>query len=450
MADRHSRSSNKNRVDFKVRLGIIGVLLMAWSISRSVAAESLEALVEAGQYQAAYELAMTQERALAGEPRFDFLFALAALETGHPQMAVFALERVLVAVPQDHRARLELGRAYFVLGDFEKSTELFNQVLAADPPAQVRENVQLYLAALEQRSRQRDRQFASNVGLKLGYDSNINSATTLDSITLPVSGLTLALGETSRELSDSFAELDARARYTQLLRKDMGYFVSASFNEHQNINESGFDTSLLGLSGGYLYQSAGHSIRLPLQYQYLRVDGEFFRSSAGLGLEWSKSTQSGNQYMFFSQWAQQRYADAERVRDVDLALLGLGAMHGISAANLVFSASAYTALETSRQAGGEHFGRGYSGLRLGLSWFPRPADELQLGMTLQQVEHDAVHPLFSVVREDEYAQLSLDWIRRFESRWSVRLGVSYSQNDSNIDIYTYKRSLLTLGGGYAF
>jgi len=223
-----------------VRLGIVSALLIAGSISQSVvAAESLEALVESGQYQAAYELAMIQELDQAGEPHFDFLYGLSALEVGHPQLAVFALERVLVEVPQDHRARLELGRAYFVLGDFEKSRELFDKVLAANPPPRVRDNVQLFMHELEQRSKLRDRQFSSNVGLKLGHDSNINSATTLYSTTLPDSGVTLELPETSRELSDDFAELDASASYLQLLRKDMGYFLSASFNQHQNINHDG-------------------------------------------------------------------------------------------------------------------------------------------------------------------------------------------------------------------
>jgi len=434
---------------FRVRLGIVSALLIAGSISQTVAAfESLEALVESDQYQAAYELAMSQELEQAGEPHFDFLFGLSALETGHPQLAVFALERVLVAVPQDHRARLELGRAYFVLGDFEKSRELFDKVLAADPPQRVKDNVQLFMHELEQRSKLRDRQFSSNVGLKFGYDSNINSATT-DSTVLFGDSI-IPLSETSRELSDSFAELDAGASYLQLLRKDMGYFVSASFNEHQNIDYDEFDTRLLGLSGGYVYQSNGHNIRVPVQYQYLQVDGEFFRSSTGLGLEWSKSTQMGAQFMLFSQWAQQRHSDADNVRDVDLGLFGLGASHGLPAAKLVFSLSAYAAREKSKQIAGEHFGRGYSGLRLGLSWTPRPEHQLQLGMSAQQVEHDAVHPSFSVVREGDYDQVSLDWVWRFRPQWSFSFGASHSKNDSNIDIYTYKRSMQYLGCVYDF
>ena len=434
-----------------MRLGIVSALLIAGSISQSVvAAESLEALVESGQYQAAYELAMIQELDQAGEPHFDFLYGLSALEVGHPQLAVFALERVLVEVPQDHRARLELGRAYFVLGDFEKSRELFDKVLAANPPPRVRDNVQLFMHELEQRSKLRDRQFSSNVGLKLGHDSNINSATTLYSTTLPDSGVTLELPETSRELSDDFAELDASASYLQLLRKDMGYFLSASFNQHQNINHDGFDTSLLGLSGGYVYQSGGHSIRVPLQYQYLRVDSEFYRSSSGLGFEWSKSTQTGAQYMLFSNWAQQRHGDSNDVRDVDLGLFGLGASHGIPTTRLVFSLSAYVAREKPKQVAGEHFGRGYSGLRLGLSWTPRPEHELQLGLTAQQVEHDAIHPLFSVIREDDYGQVSFDWAWRYKPQWSFSFGTSYSKNDSNVELYTYKRFTQYLGCVYEF
>lgn len=434
-----------------MRLGIVSALLIAGSVSQSViAAESLETLVESGQYQAAYELAMSQELDQAGEPHFDFLYGLSALEVGHPQLAVFALERVLVEVPQDHRARLELGRAYFVLGDFEKSKELFDKVLAANPPPRVRDNVQLFMHELEQRSKLRDRQFSSNVGLKLGHDSNINSATVESSVSSPVLGQ-VVLDEDSRELSDSFAELDASVSYLQLLRKDMGYFLSASFNKHKNINRDGFDTGLLGFSGGYVYQAGGHTVRVPLQYQYLRVDSDFFRSSSGLGLEWSMTTQTGPQYMMFSQWAQQRHGAAADVRDVDLGLFGLGASYGLPATRLVFNLSAYTAREKSKQVGGEHIGRGYSGLRLGLSWTPRSAHELQLGLTVQQVEHDAINASISTeIREDDYAQVTFGWLWRFKPQWRFSFGANYSQNDSNIVLYTYNRSMQYLGCVYDF
>ena len=433
-----------------MRIGIICALLIAGLVSRSVvAAESLEALVESGQYQAAYDLALTQEIEQAGEPKFDFLFGLAALEAGHPQQAVFALERVLQIIPQDHRARLELGRAYFVLGNFEKSEELFKTVMAADPPERVKENIQAFLDQISGRSKTRDRQLSNYVQLKLGYDTNINSATTVDNITLPI-GLVLTLGETSQELGDEYAELDAGVSFLKLLRKDMGYFISASLSEHQNSQYNQFDTRLIGLGGGYVYQAHGQSFRVPLQYQYLQVAQNHFRTSTGLGFEWSLVPSKQVQYVFFSQYAQQRHTPSEKIRDVDLALLGFGVSSEITQINFTLSLSAYSASESSKQTGGDHFGRGYSGLRLMGSWKPHHQHELQLGGSAQKVKHDAIHPAFGLVRDDSYSQFSLDWIWRFNPQWRFNVGLSHITNSSNITIYTYKRSQQFLGLRYSF
>ena len=428
-----------------MRIGIVCALLIAGSISRSVvAAESLEALVDSAQYQLAYEMALTQELELAGEPKFDFLFGLAALEAGHPQQAIFALERVLVTQPQDHRARLELARAHFVLGSYEKSAELFNLVLASNPPERVKENAQLFLDQIAKRSKGRDHQISANAQLKMGYDTNINSATTVDNVTLPI-GLVLTLGETSQELSDEFAELDVGLSYLKLLRKDMGYFLSATVSEHQNSHYSQFNSNISGLSGGYVYQSAEQSFRIPLQYQYLKVDGEHFRSSTSLGFEWSMTPGKEGQFVLFNQWAQQRHVETEMVRDVNLDLFGFAASREITALSLNVNFSAYFAGELTTQPGGDHFSRGYNGMRFTTTWKPYQAHEFQLGLSTQKVEHDATHPAFGVIREDDYAQISFDWNWRIDPRWRFNIGSSYVKNDSNITIYTYERTQLFTG-----
>ncbi len=416
---------------------------------QAIAVETLEIMLERGDYQAAYAQAQMLEADQAGDPRFDFMFGLAALESGHAQESVFALERVLVAVPEDHRARLELARAHFVLGNFEQSEVLFNTVLAADPPPKVKENIELFLYELSLRNKMRDHQLSSFAEFTLGYDSNINSATTEDNISLPI-GLVLSLGETSRELGDEFAEINAGINYLQLLRKDMGYFLSATLSERQNDSYNPFDTRLLGLSGGYIYQASGQSFRVPLQYQYLAVDRDRFRSSLGLGLEWSMMPLPAAQLVLFSQWAQQRHTASEELRDVDLTLLGFGLSYAVEQFALTLSLSAYLADESPKETGGEHFGREYSGLRLLTSWRPHNVHEFQLTLSGQQTEHDALHPSFGTIREDDYRQASIDWIWSFNAQWRYSIGVTHSRNDSNLPIYTYTRSQQYMSLRYVF
>ena len=75
---------------------------------------ALDRLITAGQYAQALDLGDDNLEDWEGDPEFDFLYGIAALESGSTNEAVFALERV-AATSTDGllraRARLELARA---------------------------------------------------------------------------------------------------------------------------------------------------------------------------------------------------------------------------------------------------------------------------------------------------------------------------------------------------
>jgi len=69
----------------------------------------LRRLVDRGQYEDAYKLTSTMG-GLAGSTHFDFLLGLAAVNSGHQAQGVLALERHLLVVPANDRARVELAK----------------------------------------------------------------------------------------------------------------------------------------------------------------------------------------------------------------------------------------------------------------------------------------------------------------------------------------------------
>src|SRR5256885_4902460 len=79
--------------------------------------ERARRLIEQRQVKQAYELLLPQENVRAGDPEFDHLLGIAALEVGEAERAVFALERVLAVQPNNHVARADIARAYLLLGD---------------------------------------------------------------------------------------------------------------------------------------------------------------------------------------------------------------------------------------------------------------------------------------------------------------------------------------------
>lgn len=416
---------------------------------QAMAADELAQLIAEQKYQAAYALANELQIRRAGEPDFDFYYGLAALETGHAQQAVFALERVIALIPEDQRARAELARAHFELGNYEQAKYLFQRVLAAEPPPRVRDNIQRFLDQIEARNKRRDHQLSASIEWKLGYDSNVNSATEERRISLPI-GLTLELGDYSRQLNDDFSDLTLGANYLQLLRKDMGYFLSASMNQRNNLQHNEFDVRQTGIGGGLIYKAGGHTIRLPLQYQYLQVDEAKFRATTSLGLEWNMAPIKNGQLIVFSQLARQRHIKSERIRDVDQTLLGLGYSHAFRRGAFSPSASIYLGLEKPKQDGGEHFGRQYQGWRLAGQWRIEGGHEFQLSFAAQTVKHDEVHIAFDELREDSFGQFGLEWGWNYDPQLRFGMALNLITNNSNIDIYTYNRLQQYFSARYRF
>src|SRR3954470_21710406 len=110
-------------------------------------ADELKALVDQGKGVEAYALGKNHPNEL-GNPAFDFYFGVAAIDAGHAGEGVLALERYVANFPDNQAARLELARAYFVLGDNARAREEFDVVQKSNPPPNVQANIQRFMDAI--------------------------------------------------------------------------------------------------------------------------------------------------------------------------------------------------------------------------------------------------------------------------------------------------------------
>ena len=103
---------------------MLAVLMLAFLTQTATADESSDkakVLIEHGQSKEAYQLLEPLEASRAGDPVFDLLFGIAAVDVGQNTRGVFALERVLALQPDNARARVEIGRAYLALGEHRRA-----------------------------------------------------------------------------------------------------------------------------------------------------------------------------------------------------------------------------------------------------------------------------------------------------------------------------------------
>src|ERR1035437_9210718 len=80
-----------------------------------------EALIQGAKPIEAYALLDPKDFEYSGNSRFDYLLGISALDSGHPDKATLAFERVLAVDPNFAGARLDMARAYFHLGDLARA-----------------------------------------------------------------------------------------------------------------------------------------------------------------------------------------------------------------------------------------------------------------------------------------------------------------------------------------
>ena len=103
------------------------------------------ALINKGDYKAAYQLLEPLEAARVGDINFDYLFGFAGVESGNVTRGTFALERVLAQDPNNKDARAEIAKAHYLLGEIDTSKAEFKNVLAQKPDEKTKNNIEKHL-----------------------------------------------------------------------------------------------------------------------------------------------------------------------------------------------------------------------------------------------------------------------------------------------------------------
>lgn len=408
--------------------------------------DDIQAQIRAGQAQAAWNLAQQHMSEHAGEPDFDFAAGLAALEAGQPQHAVMALERVLIVQPGHHRARLELARAYFLLGDYAAARREFRAVETAGPPPNVRRRIDSFIGEIQRRESASRLQMTGYVELRPGWDSNVASATADSSIEIPALGIVnLADGE----ISDRFLDKNAGLTLVRPLDKRRALFADLAYRDRENVETQAYDTRSVGLSTGMAWTDERDRLRLPVQYQALYLANQEFRRLASAGAEWSRDLDANNQLLLFGQLGAIRYPD-DTLRDVNLLLAGAGWNRRHAGLPLLSSAGLYLGDESARRSGGDSNGRLYYGARLSAQWSGIPEHTPYASLTWQRSGYDAANPVFLRTRSEDFAEARLGWSWQPQRCWNFTAEASLTDNRANIALYDYTRRQISVGVRYQF
>lgn len=310
------RTNNKNGISMKKPQRLILVPFSALSIHLPIfAAESVDPSVEmdrlitAGQYQEALAMGQANLTEWEGVPRFDFVYGLAALEAGEPNESVFALERVAAtatnAVLRD-RARLELARAYFVTNNLSASENLFNSVLASNPPANVQQNIEAFLQLIEARRNAQSPTFDWTIASEMGADTNINSATSNGLIDTPLIG-EIELDPAGQETDDTYSNTLATMSYKYPFNRNQSMEANLNLNHLNNFGTDQFDIDSLRGEVAYNWGDDTNRYKHGFAYTKVNLDQNGFQKSLALNSSWQRSRDNGWYETVAGSYSQIRY-----------------------------------------------------------------------------------------------------------------------------------------------
>lgn len=215
--------------------GLVGAVLLACAL-RALGAEACPGASADPLPVTPSELWALREQLAGMEPRCNRVASFAAyrgavaLALGRAGEAAEHLELALLLDPDLAVAQVDYARALTLLGDTSSAAALWRQLLGrADLPPQLRSEIERRVAALAAPEPGRRWRWNGDAGLRAGYDTNLNSATSATelALTFPGGDLTLPLDPSSRAVAGSAVWLDGRAQGLRSLGENLQLEIRA-------------------------------------------------------------------------------------------------------------------------------------------------------------------------------------------------------------------------------
>ncbi len=424
------------------------LLCLSLTAAADAITDRAKALLQRQDAQAAYKLLLPLEPQRAGDPEYDYLLGIAALDAGDPERAVFALERVLALQPDNLQARAEIARAYMAMGERDAAKREFEAVRARQVPAEVRATIDRFLSAIAAAERTRLDRY---IDLTYGYDSNVNSATGMSTIAIPALGAAaFALSPSLREQDDGFLNLAAGINFTRKLDLSWSLVGGLSGAVRQNLYKSSFNTDTIDGSLGVRFTRGLNAITVGYQGQYFAVDTTTYRTTSGVVGQWQHSFDERTQATIFGQHAALRY-ETQGLRNADRSIIGV-------AYAKAFSGEYSPALFLSLYGGEEkevnelfpHLGHKPVGARLGGQLRLGSGWSLTGSVSYERREYGGTEPLFLVQREDKQTDVNLGLSYLWRPGTTLLVQAAHTTNSSNVVLNDFDRTVISYSARFNF
>ena len=422
-------------------LGLVPPIAQAGGFDLELASH----LIVEGKPTEAYALLEPHEFEEAGNTKFDYLLGLAALNSGQADKASIILERVLEVDPLHAAARVDLGRAYYLLGDAERARAELLRAQALNPPPSARATIILYLRKIDHADSKPATRLSGYLEGGTGYNTNINNSTSQNQVTVPVLVNTqIALNSANIKTADGYLGLAVGGEAIHPLSEDWSLYAGTDIRSRNDLKYHSFDILTLDGRMGAIYNKNAERFKAGLVAGQFDLGGSVNHKSDGFNAEWTHTYNAANQSVLFGQYILYRYPDPTLAsNNFNQTIMGLGWTHAFDDGRATVSGSLYAGNERDtnlRIDGGKSIQgfrlSGQSSLRENLDMFA--SGGIQLG------KYDQTNNSFLVIRTDRLSDLTVGLTYRCAPNWILRPQISLIQNHSNIVVDQYDQADFSL------
>ena len=427
-----------------VLLAAVAITVSAYPASAAPAGiiEQATTLLQQGKAVEAYALLRPALADQAGDPGFNYAFGLAALDSGRTAEAILAFQRVLAVKPDMVEARAELARAYAMAGDVDTARAQFNTVLQ-DPslPDPVRQRFTTLERSFAKQIAGGGSDVTGFVDVSGGYDSNINTATNLTSVTIPLFAVfgPGTLAGNARATHDGYGEIQAGISGVAAVSRQDRVFGSLLANYHDNIDSNTFDQASATGTAGFAHSFANRdTLSLSGQAQQFWLGQHSYRQAFGAIGQYTHVLNGGRALSFSAQYFRFNY-DNQPLLDANRVAVA------VSYAARKFVLTGTGGHEQTREVAGDAQSNSFGEVSVGAELPIAAKISFVGGATADIRRYDAPDALFLTQRRDERLDVSAGLKFLVAKNVTVRPRVTYTRNFSNIAIYDYERATASFG-----
>lgn len=421
--------------------------------------ENARKLLAAGNPKQAYEELNAVQNRLSGMPEFDYLFGVAALDSGKFEDAIIAFERVLAVLPNHAGAQMDLARAYYAVGSFDLAEAAFLKLRGANPPPAAQIAINRYLEAIAARKQQLRAGWIAFGELGLGYDSNITGVPS-DFFAAAQQSVGVGFNPTGNSVKRSawFAQGAAGAEYSYPLSRGWSLFAGGEARGRAYRHESDFNLVALETHLGAALNAGDDQYRVtasfapfwqegaapaPADSQKLTND----RRVASLGGDWRHAIDTRTQVGLGVQANAIRFPEnsLEDFNELLVSASWLRSFEGRGSPLLYLTGFITEDRAINEFANGVDGNSDKSKNLLGArSYFqysmnPKLQAFNSVGVIYRRDKDDWARSNLIQRGRDTYFDVALGLAWSFREKCALRLQYVFSHNSSNIDIYDFNR-----------